>query len=125
MNDRVLIEQAIAHYAEGGTAGDPQRVALAFDPSASMQFIKEGGLQTVPIARFFTDFIKPGVMQQRTVRIETIDITGSAASAKVVIDYATHRFTDYFNLLKIDGKWLIVSKIFHRSELAPQTKSYV
>jgi len=123
VNDRILIEQTIADYAEGGTAGDPHRVALAFEPSASMQFIKEGTLQTVPIVRFFADFIKPGVMQRRIVRIETIDITDSAASAKVVIDYATHRFTDYFNLLKVDGKWLIVSKIFHRSELAVQSAS--
>ncbi len=118
MNDRELIEQTIAHYAEGGTAGDPQRVARAFDPSASMQFVKNGVLQTVPIATFYTDFIQAGVAQQRQVRIESIDIAGSAASAKIVIDYATHRFIDYFNLLCIDGQWLIVSKIFHRSEPA-------
>ena len=94
------------------------RVARAFVPSATMQFMKDGALQTVPIAKFFTDFIKPGVIQDRKVRIESIDIVGSAASAKVVIDYPTHRFTDYFNLLKIDGQWRIVSKIFHRSEAA-------
>ena len=43
-----------------------------------------------------------------------IDITGNAASVKLTIDYETHQFVDYFNLLKIKGQWLIVNKIFYR-----------
>lgn len=117
MNDRTRIEQTIAHYAEGGTAGDPKRVALAFDRSATMHFVKDGSLEIVPIARYFSDFITAGVKQDRQVHLVSMDIVGSAASVKLVIDYPTHRFTDYFNLLRIDGQWLIVSKIFHRSEL--------
>ena len=118
MNDRDLIEQTLAHYAEGGTAGEPARVARAFAPSATMQFVKEHALETVPIARYFTDYIKAGVKQDRQVRVDAIDIVGSAASVKLVIDYPTHRFIDYMSLLRIDGQWLIVSKIFHRSEPA-------
>jgi len=37
-----------------------------------------------------------------------------AANARVEIDnWHEHRFTDVFNLLKIDGRWLIVNKIFY------------
>lgn len=43
-----------------------------------------------------------------------IDIVGTAASARVDTDNISgFRFTDFFNLLKVDGKWIIVSKIYH------------
>ena len=28
-------------------------------------------------------------------------------------DWTGHRFTDMFTLLKMDGQWKIVSKVFH------------
>ncbi|WPB58167.1 nuclear transport factor 2 family protein [Xylophilus sp. GOD-11R] len=46
--------------------------------------------------------------------IDYIDIRGTAASASLTIDYLTQQFIDFFNLLKIDGRWQIVSKIFYR-----------
>jgi hypothetical protein len=49
----------------------------------------------------------------RKRRIESVDVTGNAAIAKVVLDYPQATLTDYFALLKIDGKWQIVNKIFH------------
>ena len=36
-----------------------------------------------------------------------------AAMAKIELDYPQTFFTDYFNLLKVDGKWMIVNKTFH------------
>ena len=38
---------------------------------------------------------------------------------KIRLDYPTATLTDYMLLLKIDGKWQVVSKIFHS---APKTK---
>lgn len=38
---------------------------------------------------------------------------GSAASVRLDIDdWTGHRFTDYFTLVRIDGRWLILSKVF-------------
>ncbi|HEX8636521.1 MAG TPA: nuclear transport factor 2 family protein [Pyrinomonadaceae bacterium] len=45
--------------------------------------------------------------------MESVDITGNAASAKIILDYPTVRFTDYMSLLKIDGEWKIVNKTFY------------
>src|ERR1700750_2493942 len=110
------IEQVIGFYERGGTLGMPDEAAKAFHPSAYMKFIRDGMLVDVPIANFFRDYIKTGVRQDRELYIDTIDVKGTAASAKVTIDYSTHQFVDYFNLLKINGRWSIVSKIFHRIE---------
>jgi hypothetical protein len=51
---------------------------------------------------------------QRRRRIVSIDRTGTAAMAKIELDYPTVRFTDYMSLLKVNGEWKIVNKIFHR-----------
>ncbi len=32
--------------------------------------------------------------------------------AKLVLDYPEVKFTDYMSLLKVDGEWKIVNKIF-------------
>ena len=42
-----------------------------------------------------------------------VDVTGDAAMAKVELDYPNAVLTDYFTLLKVDGKWMIMNKIFN------------
>ena len=114
--DTNAIREVIGWYADGGTAGDSARVGRAFHPSATMKFIRNGQLVDEPIANYLSGYIKAGVVSPRTVKIDHIDIEGTAASAKLTIDYPTHQFIDYFNLLKIEGRWLVVSKTFHRKE---------
>lgn len=115
-NEEALIRQTLNYYAEGGTTGNPQLASKAFHPSATMKFIKGVVFTDVPIAEFLSGYIKEGVMQRRTIEINSIDISGNAAQAKLTIDYDTHQFIDYLNLLKTDGDWLIVSKIFYRKD---------
>ena len=51
--------------------------------------------------------------QPRYDRIISIDISGpEAALAKVQIAYDDQFFTDYLSLLKIDGRWQIITKTF-------------
>lgn len=45
--------------------------------------------------------------------ISSVDVTGTAAVARVVLDYPNALFTDYLSLLKIEGEWKVVNKIFH------------
>ena len=43
-----------------------------------------------------------------------IDVEGSAASARVELNnWNGHRFTDFFTLVKIEGQWQIMSKVFY------------
>ncbi|MEM9687310.1 MAG: nuclear transport factor 2 family protein, partial [Bacteroidota bacterium] len=63
---------------------------------------------------FFKKAMKKGPKQNRKTRIVSVDIMGNAAQAKLEIDYETFTFIDYMNLLKIDGEWKVVNKIFYR-----------
>jgi hypothetical protein len=43
-----------------------------------------------------------------------IDAEGSAASVRIELDdWTGHRFTDFFTLVKVDGDWQILSKVFY------------
>lgn len=112
--DQKAITHVIGLYGDGGTLGDSGTVAKAFHPSATMKFVRDAKLVDEPISAYLENYIKPGVVQDRKVYIDSISIKGTAASARLTLDYPTHQFIDYFNLLKIDDQWLIVSKIFSR-----------
>ena len=45
----------------------------------------------------------------------------NTASAKIILDHPATRFVDYMSLLKIDGEWKIVSKIFYAEPKAKPT----
>jgi hypothetical protein len=41
----------------------------------------------------------------------SIDVTESVGAAKIRLENQKVRYIDYFNMLKLDGKWWIVNKI--------------
>ncbi|ANS43111.1 nuclear transport factor 2 family protein [Serratia inhibens] len=46
--------------------------------------------------------------------IARIEIVGTAASARIdANDMSGISFTDFFHLLKVEGKWTVVSKIYY------------
>jgi hypothetical protein len=47
-------------------------------------------------------------------RIASIDVTGTVATVRLELENWTgFRFTDLFTLLKVDGDWKIMNKVFH------------
>jgi cobalamin biosynthesis Mg chelatase CobN len=110
--DEAAVRQTVQYYIDGQSAGDGTIVARAFHPDARMTGLRDGALRTVPIREYLTWFRgEPAANESQRERwIESVDITGDAAVAKVVLDYPDRRFTDYMSLLKLDGEWKIVHK---------------
>ncbi|MFX1251852.1 MAG: nuclear transport factor 2 family protein [Promethearchaeota archaeon] len=44
-------------------------------------------------------------------QFEYVDVTDKIGSAKIIIGNQNVEYTDYFNLMKLEGKWWIVHKI--------------
>jgi Putative lumazine-binding len=59
---------------------------------------------------------------ERKRSIEILDVTGSAAIGKAILDYPEVKFTDYMSLLKVDGEWKIVCKSFSAEIKTKATK---
>ena len=53
-----------------------------------------------------------GKEEKGDLRIVSVDVTGNAASVKVLEAYDNAIYTDYLSLLKWNGEWKIVNKIY-------------
>jgi len=102
-------------YNEGGAKADSKIMRPAFSERATIFGVEDGQLAGGPIEGLFTTIdtaFRPSPEAQGA--IVYIDIVGTAASARIDTDNISgFRFTDFFNLLKVDGKWTVVSKIYH------------
>ena len=76
---------------------------------------RDGKLQALTVDEFAKLFPgKPAANEdQRVRRIENVEVTGVAGTAKVYLDYPTVIYTDYISLLKVDGEWKIINKTFN------------
>ena len=113
-SDYQLVEQTVNYYLDGGTNNDFETLKKAFHETATMKFISGEGYKEVNALEFFGKGMKPGPKQNRKTRVADITIAGNAANARLEIEYPTFTFIDFMNLLKIDGEWKIVGKIFYR-----------
>lgn len=67
-----------------------------------------------PIAGMFAWHDENGAAGDLEAEIARIDIAGTVATVRLELDNWTgHRFTDLFTLLKVDGEWKIMNKVFH------------
>lgn len=120
--ERAAVEKPIHAYFRYHRTGDPKGLAEAFHPDALLQWAKDGKRLTLTQAewqRNAAEKLEKGAGKPRPeVRCEiaSLEISGDAATAKVILDYPTFRFIDYMHLIKLTEGWKIVDKIYHREE---------
>jgi len=67
-----------------------------------------------PIQGLYDWHDQNGAATEIEARVASIEVVGTIATARIEIDNWTgHRFTDLFTLLKVDGEWKIMNKVFH------------
>jgi hypothetical protein len=109
----IAIEATLNDYLYGSKEGDVERLRRAFHPSAEIEGMRDGEL-TSWTAPDYVDGTTPGQIRDFVPRILDVDFTGDAAQGKVECDYGTWKFVDYMQLLKIDGEWKIMNKVYFR-----------
>ncbi len=108
------VKVPLENYLKGHETGNAEFMKKAFHTEGNLMFIRDGKYTT----RSFSDYIagmsgKPAADEAAHKRwIESIDVSGDAATGKIILDYPTAKFVDYMTLLKIDGEWKIVNKSF-------------
>jgi hypothetical protein len=121
--EKDAVRVPLENYLKGHATGDGEYMRKAFHTEGNLIFIRDGKFTTRSFADYIAGFTgKPAADEaQRKRSIEAIDVTGTAAVAKIILDYPTTRFVDYMSLLKIDGEWKIVTKIFYAEPKAKPT----
>lgn len=114
-SDYQLIEKTLNYYLDGGTNNDFETLKKAFHTTAIMRSSFEE-YKEVNAIDFFEKAMKPGPKAKRKTSIAFINVNGNAACARLEIEYPKNKFVDFMNLLKINGEWKIVSKIFYAED---------
>ncbi len=113
-NDREAIATILQHYIDGTKSGRGDDMRPAFHRDATIFGYVGDDLFAGPIENLFTWNDENGPATELQVQIVDIDIVGTVATARLELDNWTgNRFTDLFTLLKIDGQWQIMNKVFH------------
>ena len=122
--EETAVRQAIEHYFRGHATGQGEHFRKVFHPESKLFAVRDGKFWQLTSEEYISRSPgKPAEDEaQRKRSIESVDITGNAAVAKVVLDYPSVKFTDYMSLLKIDGEWKIVNKTFHSEARQAATK---
>lgn len=109
-------EADVRSCLENYMSGDGNRLEKAFHPSATMKYVdlQSGEFKDVPIAEFIARVKSNTTKTDRKIEIVSMNIEGNAAQAKIRIETAQVIMNDYMNLLKVNGEWKIVSKVFSR-----------
>ena len=108
------IEEAIGKYIDGGRAADSSIMKPVFHENAQMSGPEGDGAFSGPIQALYDYVDSNGPAPDLEMRI--VNITVSDERAASVVLHADHwhgkNFTDHFQLLKMDGTWKILSKIY-------------
>jgi hypothetical protein len=117
VQDREAIAAAVQKYLDGVAQDDPELVASAFHPEATMSGHFNGEFAVLPNAgKFIAEYMKssPPIAESSpdlATSIDSIEQAGTMAQATISekgLEGAN--FTTYFHLHKIDGEWTIAAK---------------
>ncbi len=114
VNDQDLIAKVIQHYINGARSGKGDDMKPAFHEDATVFGYVGPDLFAGPIQNLFAWNDDNGPATELEDRIASIDVTGTVATVRLELENWTgFRFTDLFTLLKVDGDWKIMNKVFH------------
>lgn len=115
MSDEKEIKRAIMdYYHEGHVQYKPDLYdGILHDDWKFFCFKQDGNLEIVD-KETYKSWYNPEDRDDSLewyTEILNIDVTGSNASVKLKIGNQRVEFTDYFNMIKTDGRWWVVNKI--------------
>lgn len=114
VNEVDAITTALKAYMEGARTGKSSTMTPCFHEQATIYGYVGPDLFGGPIQGFYDWNDQNGPAASVQFRITSIDVVGTCASVRVDIDdWTGYRFTDFFNMLKFDGTWKVVSKVFY------------
>ncbi len=109
-----VIIDVVQHYINGAKSGRGDDMKPAFHEDATIFGYAGDDLFAGPIQRLFAWNDENGPATGLQARIASIDLIGTIATVRLELDNWTgHRYTDLFTLLKVDGEWKIMNKVFH------------
>jgi hypothetical protein len=113
-SDEAAINTVVERYLDGAKSGKGGDMKPAFHADANIFGYIGADLFAGPIQKLFDWNDQNGAATELEARVVSIDVIGTVATVRIELDNWTgHRFTDLLSLLKTDGEWKIMNKVFH------------
>ncbi len=115
--EETAVRRTVQYYFDGLKNRDPETLKKAFHAEAKLYSVgRDGTLIELTQARWH-EMITPSAQSpaktyEMTGLVVSLEITGNAAAVKTIVEFPRVQFTDYLSLLKINGEWKIVNKIY-------------
>lgn len=108
------VRATVERYLHGLKHNDIASLKQAFWPDAKLYFVQRGTLGQLTQLDWYKSFEKSaGKVEAGDFRIVSVEVTSDIASVKVVEDWPGNtRYTDYLSLVRFDGTWKIVNKVY-------------
>jgi hypothetical protein len=114
-NEKAAIQKAVLdYYHEGHARHDARFYESILHPEWRFFLLDEKGeLRIVEREEYYSWYDPKDLNPTLTWETEfySIDITENIAAVKLRLECQEVRYIDYFNMMKIDGKWWIVHKM--------------
>ena len=108
------IAKTVEHYIEGAKSGRGDDMKPAFHNDATIFGYAGADLFAGPIQKLFDWNDENGPAAELQARIAKIDLVGTVAAVRLELNnWSGHQYTDLFTLLRVDGEWKIINKVFH------------
>jgi hypothetical protein len=113
--DEKAIRDVIGVYFRGHATANADTMRAAFMPTAHIEGIRNGAFTSWTVDQYVANFRGAVAADEasRTRVIDVVDLTPTAAMVKATLKHGATTFTDYFVLLKTDGRWKIANKVYH------------
>jgi len=108
------IVKVLQCYIDGARSGRGDDMKPAFHKDATIFGYMGTDLVAGSIELLFSWNDENGAANGLQAHVASIDLIGTVATVRVELeDWTGYRFTDLFSLLKVDGEWKIMNKVFH------------
>lgn len=115
VKDYQEIKDVVMLYVNGCATGDVELAKKAFHKDAIMYGYLNDELCAGSIDALYAAISQLGAAPETKYEMDVMEVVGTAATVRVVLeDWHGLAFTDFHSLVKMDGKWQIVAKIFHQ-----------
>jgi hypothetical protein len=116
-DDQAAIEAVVKTYLDGLHEGDADKLASVFHPTSVLTYEQDGVLAPLPRDKWLEGVrSRPSAKSQSLPRHDGILLidqsSPTSAFAKVKCAIPPRFFTDYLCLLKVEGRWQVVQKVF-------------
>ena len=112
--ERDAIAKAVQPYIDGAMSGKGDDMKPAFHEDATIFGYAGADLFAGPIQQLFAWNDQNGPAMELQAQIANIDLVDTVATVRLELkNWNGSRYTDLFTLLKVDGAWKIMNKVFH------------